>query len=531
MPDDDYMPPPGEPAGEQTNAATASQAKPDDYMPPPTEPSFEPEAAPTRWSQVQRTPEYFTSAPQDMGEEVYNTAVNAGHHFHRAYDLLSQKTDNWLDFFRTKGAGALHGLGGVGAAMATPTAWTTPLIAHTAAGATHFAGSLYDPEQASLDVADTFQQPYQGDPSHPNRQVGWKDVLLPAILGGDLNPAPQGGPRGLVSAWRPAAEVSQLLSKPQQTTPRGLENVPPSEFSSEDIFRHGDKQYKYIRGLGGKFDEDRLADVADNIQAVLHQDGFPRADNKALWRNVDRLRHLDNPSFSDIDAIRRAINNNARESPRAAAIARTGIDDFWRNVTAADMTANPQVAPLLNDAIHSARQNWTQGSKLETLENFKEAAELGEGKAIGHSDLNRSLVNAATTMLQPKNKRVLRGWSDDEVAALRKISQGSLPQKLTAWWGSMAPTMEGGIATGLKDLAHAAATYWSAPVGVPVTGSMLAAKTAAKNQTLRNWQALEGMIAKTTPAYEASRQLVRPAIGRSALPAALMLSRKIAGGG
>lgn len=499
-------PAPQQPAGQKST-----------LLPPmPEEAPYHPAENPTTWSELERTPAFIANAPQDIGESYYNAAS-------QAWDDLSSKTDNWLDFFKRKGRGAL-GVAGL------PAAGLTPALAHTLAASAHVAGSLASPKQASLDVPDTINKPYQGEGGEEG--PGWKDVLLPKILGGDLNPHPN-KPRGLVSSFKPAAEIGSMLQRPQGATPMRMEKMPPSQYHSGDIFGHGSQQYDEIKRLGGKFDPDAVSESADAIQSSLKEAGYPRRDKdfRPLWGAVDELRHLGpEPTFQDLDRVRKTVNKFGEKEgmSHAAAVARTGIDDFWRSVTGQDMTGNPEVAPLLNKAVHDARLDWTQASKLEMLENFKATAELGEHKVLGPRDMAQVLVNTATRLLDPKNKQILRGWSDAEVKGLERVSQGTIPQWIAGKLGKLAPEFGASPVETMHNLLHGAVYYFGGPqVSIPFAGITLAAKKFAEGATRRNWENLQGLIAQNSPGYQALHEASRVA-RKAPITSAINLAHQMA---
>jgi len=178
--------------------------------------------------------------------------------------------------------------------------------------------------------------------------------------------------------------------------------------------------------------------------------------------------------FSSLDQLRRQAGNAAadtnafgRATPdsRLGAQVVGGLDDFVENLTPADVTAGD--LQTLQTMIPKARELWGRMSRSQMIDD-----------AIGNSENYLSgtasgLRNQFARIL--RNPQMRRGFDESEIAAIRRVVNGSIPEKLlylvggglgnlgaigvgTAMGGPVGFLAGAGIAAGTRKAADAVAS-------------------------------------------------------------------------
>jgi len=200
------------------------------------------------------------------------------------------------------------------------------------------------------------------------------------------------------------------------------------------------------------------------------------------FRSLDQLRRKTGAAAGD-------MNNKLDSSLGTQAIG--SIDDFVKNLTANDVAAGD--AKALAPAIEKARSLYSKMARSQTVDDAISAAdEYVSGPASG-------IRNQSSRIL--KSQKLSRGFSDAEKAALRRVVNGSIPERLIHLAGGGL----GQLFSAGSGLASGGLLGMAAGVGAGAAARKASEGIASKNaETVRALIANGGMsqlpVASTRPA-------------------------------
>lgn len=130
--------------------------------------------------------------------------------------------------------------------------------------------------------------------------------------------------------------------------------------------------------------------------------------------------------FKALDQMRRqagaAAGNVANKTDQKAGVSIIqGLDDMIANLGAKDVVAGDIAA--LQTALPKARETWSRMTKSQRVD---DAIEAGSGNYL--SGASSGIRNQFRNLL--KDKKAIRGYSAPEIAAIRKVVNGSIPEQL-----------------------------------------------------------------------------------------------------
>jgi hypothetical protein len=235
---------------------------------------------------------------------------------------------------------------------------------------------------------------------------------------------------------------------------------------------------------------------------------------------------------SNLDTVRRYINNIAGETrdfkptadAKAAMVLKRAYADFLENP--------PEGAVVAGDAADFAstlqRAN-RDNAAFERVRDFNNKIANAEETAAGptHPSLNTTLAAEARKFL--KNPKAQRGYTPEEIAAVRGLNRGGMVSGTLNQLGRLAPA--GPVTAGL----HAAGFV---PAAIATGGASIAPQIAAMAalygarrggaaMTANRAQNLIDMLAMRSPLYQQRLNALPPPPPGAAMPAAL---RALAGG-
>jgi hypothetical protein len=151
--------------------------------------------------------------------------------------------------------------------------------------------------------------------------------------------------------------------------------------------------------------------------------------------------------FKSLDQMRRqagaAAGNVANKTDAKAGVeVIRGLDDFVENLGPDDVVSGDVDA--LKTLIPKARELWTRMSKTQKIE---DAIESGSNNYLGGA--GSGIRNQFASIL--RNKKLSRGFTDLELSAMRRVVNGTLPERLINLAGGgigQIATMTGGTAMG-----------------------------------------------------------------------------------
>lgn len=289
---------------------------------------------------------------------------------------------------------------------------------------------------------------------------GIEDSLRGAAMGGTV-----GGVTG--------SAIGGLAGKLAQ---RGAIKTLPS---TADLKKTGDALYTAARksGVGIKPGAVRqgVADIRQAMDDVGYDYGIHPKVARALTRLEETAKSGKPVDFGMFDRLRRiagsAAKSNEADERRVASILIEKMDDFADSLTAAHVDGgDPQVAVSL---LKTARKIWSSKAKAETIENIIEGARDTAGN-YSQSGMDNALRQGFKALA--RNKKALRGFSKDEIAAIKAVSRGGPTQNILRWMGKMAPR---GVVSGGFNVGVGAVGGPLAGIGTVVAGEAGRAGSAA----------------------------------------------------
>lgn len=281
----------------------------------------------------------------------------------------------------------------------------------------------------------------------------------------------------------------------------------------------------------GKFVDDLKVKIDQNVAADF--------DAERTFKMLDKIKTGAPTSIQDLERVRKRLGEYAGEltpnfkptpNARAAMTARQEIDDFLANLQQPQLMAgNAQAASSI---LGEARATAQQGFKMDKIARWVRDAEIDATKSHSGGNLENVIYQKIATALKNPEKH-LRGWSKDEVAALKRVMP-NLAESILRRGGKLL-----GGGGGLGQLASGAAggsmLGFPGMVGLPALGmGMNKVGSAIASRKLNN---VTDLLAANTPQYAGNRQAFQqslqgggllgslPSPGQASLYSALMAQR------
>jgi hypothetical protein len=223
--------------------------------------------------------------------------------------------------------------------------------------------------------------------------------------------------------------------------------------------------------------------VDDLKKEGIDKDLHPAA-TAALKRVLDTKGQ---PSLNQLETLRK-IANDARTSNNPAD-ARLGgriidkIDDFEETLVASDVVKGDAAAAT---AFKEARSLNQRLAKAKTIQKLFDDAELAVGANYTTAGMDTALRQQFRALA--KNDRKLRGFTQEERAAIRKVALGGPVQNAMRVLGKAAPD---GV---LSFLAGLGAYGAAGPAGLALPAAGIVAKQGAAKMGMRNANRVAEMV-------------------------------------
>jgi hypothetical protein len=208
--------------------------------------------------------------------------------------------------------------------------------------------------------------------------------------------------------------------------------------SVQDLRQQANQVYQQIDNSGAMVSGQSMNRLRTELLNAAARRGFRQGmaeeaaarlypKSSALRNIIDRMEGAQ--TITDLEQLRRAAQDAAQTLDRAdAGIARqfvSVIDDFVENLTPQNLTRGQNVAPLLRNA----RDLWSRSRKSELIQN---ALRVAEDQASGFE-------NGIRVQLRSILKRIdtgkLKGFTQDEIDALRQVTRGTTPANFFKFLG------------------------------------------------------------------------------------------------
>lgn len=248
---------------------------------------------------------------------------------------------------------------------------------------------------------------------------------LGAALGGVVAPAIGAGVNKL-SQWNATRKTIADAIKGAPTT--------------AELRAAGNAAYKAVDDAGVVVKPEAFAGMVDDVIGRMRGAGLDEGMGSLTPQSARVAAILEDAAtdpkaagipFKDIDLLRRkagvpAANMATPLESRLGTTAIEGVDDFVRNLTPDQVIAGD--AKALPELIGKARDIWSKMSKSQMIDDAMEASEnyLSGGASGIRNQFARIL----------KSDKLSRGFSEVEKAAMRRVVNGSFPEKVLNMFSS-----------------------------------------------------------------------------------------------
>jgi hypothetical protein len=239
----------------------------------------------------------------------------------------------------------------------------------------------------------------------------------------------------------------------QQITPtKTLESLTKD---SKDFYKAAENSGVIVKGSTYKPFRDKLLDFLE-AEAIDGQT-YPK-----IGKAVRRLAKLENPSYKDIEAVKKLLKqariSSVPDDRRVGRIIGDEVDNLIDNLTPADLIAGK--VDDLSSNLKNAKKLWSQKSQVETIDEIEQRAKRSSAFR-DQDDLDKAVRSKVVPTLDNPRKKI--GLDENVVSSLEEIVSGTPGKKLAR---SLA-----GITPGSHTQRGLIPTVGAAGVGVALTGS------------------------------------------------------------
>jgi hypothetical protein len=310
---------------------------------------------------------------------------------------------------------------------------------------------------------------------------------------------------------------------------------PPTAEALKDAARAG---YDQVRDAGVDYTAASVQNLARAAQSELEKDGILQELAPKSFSILSKLQDAPDGAvapISGIEAARRAFGNAAKDFANpteqlAAKRIMERLDQFVMEPDASSVVAGS--AGEAGSILKAARGDYAAAKRSEAIGNKQEVAKLRAAAANSGQNIGNSLRQRVVDLLtRPKESS---GFSDEELAQLRKVSEGSKTANATRFVGNLLGG-GGGLGAGFTAAAGAGAGAMAGGAPLAVAGAALpiagmASKQISNILTERALMQADKMTRARSPLYsqmveEAPLEVTSPEM-RAALIRAILLSQK-----
>jgi hypothetical protein len=282
-----------------------------------------------------------------------------------------------------------------------------------------------------------------------------------------------------------------------------------------------------------------VAQFVDDLKIKIDKDVTPAWDADGTFKMLDKIKTGQPIPMGELDSIRKHLGTYAGElSPafkptpnaRAAMAAKSAIDEWLPTLQQQQLVSgNAQIAgPILREAQKTAHV----GFKMDKVKKWISDAEIDAGKSHSGGNLENIIYQKIAVALKNPQKH-LRGWSKDEVAALKRV----MPNLAESILRRGAKFLGGGGGLGQYGVAAGGAAAFGplGAIGLPAVG--MALNKAGSGIAMRKLNNVSDLLASGAPMYAGNRQAFQqslqgpgilgrlPSPGQASLYTALMTQR------
>jgi hypothetical protein len=273
----------------------------------------------------------------------------------------------------------------------------------------------------------------------------------------------------------------------------GALNKKSPTMTPEELKAVGSAAYARAKDAGVVFKPEAVERLRDTVYKDMAEFGFhPKNQPGAgvAYDELSRLSQNGNVGLDGLESLRRMVSGgfNPTNPSNNALLGKITdrIDDFAASAGANDvLTGNAKAA---TEALAEGRDYWSRFRKLEKVQELIDKA----GRRAGSTGSGGNVENATRQELRKilDNKKLMRGFTKDELAAIDAAVMGTGAQNTLRLLGKLSP---GG--NGLMMALGGATTALNPYIGIPAMALGYGAKKAAESMTARNAETVKKLIA------------------------------------
>ena len=307
------------------------------------------------------------------------------------------------------------------------------------------------------------------------------------------NAATGGAIGGVVGGALPALGYLVQKVADARAASRGIKDIVRTAPSTEELRAAGQQAYGAIDNAGLSVKPEYVQNGLNDISTALGNEGvrldaggkiFP-ASRQIMDVAQTATQGQNSVALKDLDILRRFMGSAAASNPMNKADTRLALDAMGRldemvsgikpeHVDAGDLATVQELLP-------KAREIWAKMSRSQLIDDAINASGNYMGGAAS------GIRNQFASIL--RNKKLSRGFSDVEKAAMRKVVSGSLPEQAVHLLG-------GGLGNILTTVAGGAGGGW---IGAAAGGGIaMGARKLSEGIVRRNAEAARALVATGT---------------------------------
>ena len=258
-----------------------------------------------------------------------------------------------------------------------------------------------------------------------------------------------------------------------------------SPVSAATLRNQADEAYDTARQAGVRIGQNRIDDLVQNVTRVSDDFGIDPVLQPRATRALNIIQKLtgQNVDLIDLDNVRKiaqtAVKSQDPSDRAASAMIVSELDNFVNRLRPSDVVAGNAREGI--DAFNQARQLWSRQAKANVIDELIDRAGTRAGQFSG-SGYENALRTEFRQLAMNRNR--MRGFSEQERAAIRQVAEGGVLENAARYLGKLAPT---GVVSG--GIAGSAGYAVGGPIGVgAMYGTGVLGRLAAEKMTLGNAQ-------------------------------------------
>ena len=233
----------------------------------------------------------------------------------------------------------------------------------------------------------------------------------------------------------PLSLATRVVTKPIREVAKFRSGAP----SRQELRDAASTAYSESEKAGAVFKPSRYNDLVDDISWNVDVNPSLHPNAAAALTEVERFKGKP-LSLKRLDEVRQAVSSSIRPMSSPGDIAKTleirdKIDEFIESASAKDIVAGDVDAAVTS--LTKARDLWSRMRKAEKLDELLEKADVSAAGYTASGAENAIRARVRTFVNNPKN---LRGYTAEEVDALKDIAKGGSVTNALRALGRFTPT-------------------------------------------------------------------------------------------